>query len=505
MPDDAELLRGYSENDDQAAFAEFVRRHIDFVYGAALRQAHGDTALAADAVQVVFIDAARKAGGLAGHAVVLGWLHTATRFAVAKAIRTDARRHAREHTAWTMNEALREDGPAVEWERLQPELDAVLGELKERERAAILLRFFDGRSLAEVGAKLALSEPAARSCVDRALEKMRDRLARRGITSTGAALGLALANQAVVAAPAGLAASVTSTALAGATAAGALGVFGTFFAMSKIKDGVVSVIVVAALAPAALEMRAHRELEAEVRALRASGGDLSALQKENRELNAAIAKSAGQNPDVAELARLRARAAVLQKRPDGVLDSTLKPAATWRNAGWVTPEAALETTLWASEHKQTEEILRNCGWVGDAKPQAEAAFAKLSDAIRARYGSADRLWAEFCFGSRGAESDAAAAANYGRVAAVQILNTSVDLKRGGMRVSWWEQKASGHEYEQQNTFVKIGDRYGFGDNRWSDEGWKAMIAEIDPVTLAFRPRKIVPMDPETGRPVQPKR
>jgi RNA polymerase sigma factor (sigma-70 family) len=500
MPDDAELLRGYSEKDDQAAFAEFVRRHIDFVYGAALRQARGDTALAADAVQVVFVDAARKAGGLAGHAVVLGWLHTATRFAVAKAMRTDARRHAREHTAWTMNEALRDDRPAVDWEQLQPELDAVLGELKERERAAILLRFFDGRTLAEVGAKLALSEPAARSCVDRALEKMRGHLARRGITSTGAALGVALASQSVVAAPAGLAASVTSTALAGATAAGALGVVGTFLAMSKIKVGVVGVLVAVVLVPVALEVRAHRALDTEIRALRAEGGDLSALRREQRELNAAVAQSAGGNPDAAELSRLRARLATLQKRPPGVLDSTLRPVGALTNVGWATPEAALETLLWAAEHRQQEEIMRHVRWIEGARGPANAAFAKLSDALRARYGSADRFLAEYIFGSRGPENDAAAAASYGKLSAVQILGTAPDLKRDGLRVTWWEQMASGHEREKQDTFSKVGDRYMIGMNRWNDQFWQSMLDEIDPATLAFRPRRIIPLDPETGRP-----
>src|SRR5471032_2679590 len=119
-----------------------------------------------------------------------------------------------------MSEALGEPDAPIDWERLHPVLDDVLGELKERERAAILLRFFEKRPLAEVGAKLSLTESAARSCVDRALEKMRGLLARRGVTSTGAALAVALENQIGVAAPMGLAASVTGAALAGTAVAG---------------------------------------------------------------------------------------------------------------------------------------------------------------------------------------------------------------------------------------------------------------------------------------------
>src|SRR6185369_15505610 len=89
-------------------------------------------------------------------------------------------------------------------------------ELAEPDRTALLLRFFDGRSLAEVGAAIGLAENSARMRVDRALEKLRERLARRGITSTGAALGVALANQPAIAAPAGLATTIAGTSFAGA-------------------------------------------------------------------------------------------------------------------------------------------------------------------------------------------------------------------------------------------------------------------------------------------------
>src|SRR4051812_16852632 len=167
MIDDAELLRRYAEGKSEDAFAELVRRHIDFVYAAALRQAQGNAPLAQDAAQTVFTDLARKAATLARHEVLVGWLHTATRFAVTKAIRAESRRHAREHEAHAMNDLLQTSQPSADWERLHPVIDAVLGELKERERAAILLRFFEQKPLAEVGAQLALSETATRSCVDR--------------------------------------------------------------------------------------------------------------------------------------------------------------------------------------------------------------------------------------------------------------------------------------------------------------------------------------------------
>ena len=254
MLEDAELLRRYAEEKSDEAFAELVRRHIDFVYAAALRQARGNAPLAQDVAQIVFTDLARKAASLARHEVVVGWLHTATRFAVAKAIRSESRRAVRDHEAYSMNELLHESDAPVDWERLHPVLDEVLGELKERERAAILLRFFEKKPLAEVGAKLSLTESAARSCVDRALEKMHALLARRGVTSTSAALAVALANQVSVAAPVGLAASVTGAALASTAAAGGGAIVAlkllNFMSTTKIVSGVAGVVALLAVGAA---------------------------------------------------------------------------------------------------------------------------------------------------------------------------------------------------------------------------------------------------------------
>lgn len=41
MSDDFELLRRYAEANDQAAFAEWVQRHLTLVYAAALRRLGG--------------------------------------------------------------------------------------------------------------------------------------------------------------------------------------------------------------------------------------------------------------------------------------------------------------------------------------------------------------------------------------------------------------------------------------------------------------------------------
>src|SRR4030095_10415353 len=101
------------------------------------------------------------------------------------------------------------------WDSIHPVLDEVLDSLDDRDRAALLLRFFRQHSFREVGSALGVSEDAARMRVGRALDKLRDLLAARGVTTTAAALSAALATQAVQAAPFGLAATLAGAALIG--------------------------------------------------------------------------------------------------------------------------------------------------------------------------------------------------------------------------------------------------------------------------------------------------
>jgi len=82
--DDQLLLVAYV-NGSELAFSALVRRHIDLVYSAALRQVR-DPHTAADVTNAVFIVLARKAGGLAG-AVIAAWLHSTTRYVALRAIR----------------------------------------------------------------------------------------------------------------------------------------------------------------------------------------------------------------------------------------------------------------------------------------------------------------------------------------------------------------------------------------------------------------------------------
>ena len=219
MSNENPLLRQFVEEHSEKAFAELVHRHVDLVYSAALRQLGGDAHLARDASQGVFLALAQNAPRLVRHAALTGWLYTTTRFICAKLVRTRQRTRAREQAAFTMNEMLGAGPQDADWSRVLPLIDDAMHELSAGDREAVLLRHFEGRSFGDIGKSWALSENAARMRVERAMDKLRIRLARRGITSTAAALGTALSTHAIGSAPAGLAGAAATLAFAGSTSA----------------------------------------------------------------------------------------------------------------------------------------------------------------------------------------------------------------------------------------------------------------------------------------------
>ncbi|HEX2852863.1 MAG TPA: sigma-70 family RNA polymerase sigma factor [Opitutaceae bacterium] len=243
LDDDATLLRDYTEHRSEQAFVELVRRHTNLVYSAALRRTGGDAHRAQDVVQFVFNELARQPGRVARHPVLAGWLHTATRNAAINAARAERRRQLYEQqAALTMNEG--SDENAGEWDRLRPMLDEVIDGLARDDRDAVLLRYFEERPFAEIGRVLRVSEDAARMRVQRALEKLREALQRRGFASTTSALGAVLANHTVIAAP-GLATTVTGVALGSVGAATGL----TATKLAVIAGGIAAIIAALTFAP----------------------------------------------------------------------------------------------------------------------------------------------------------------------------------------------------------------------------------------------------------------
>ena len=256
MLDDRQLLRRYVADGSEAAFGELVARYVNLVYSVALRRTGGDTYLA----QLVFTDLARKARSLRADVVLAGWLHRATQYAAAQLLRTEHRRMAREQEAVAMN-TLESETP-LDWDQIRPLLDEALDELGRNDRDALLLRFFEQRTHAEIGAALGSNEDTARKRVARALEKLRAHLARHGITTPAAVLSTVISVNAVQAAPAGMAVTLTSTALAGAAAgSGTALTLLKFITMTKLKAGIISTIVIASVVtPLVIQHQAQAKL-----------------------------------------------------------------------------------------------------------------------------------------------------------------------------------------------------------------------------------------------------
>jgi len=215
---DYQLLRSYAQHRSEAAFTELVRRHVDLVYSAAFRMLR-DAQLAEDVTQSAFVALAQNAGQLSDRLVLSGWLHRTAQNLASKSVRADVRRRAREQEVVAMNELLSTQ-PDVAWKHIEPDLDTALGELSEQDRDALLLRYFERKSAREMAQTLGTTEDVAQRRVSRAVERLRQCFAKRGVTIGASGLVAAVSANAVQAAPVGLDVTIsTAAALAGTSLA----------------------------------------------------------------------------------------------------------------------------------------------------------------------------------------------------------------------------------------------------------------------------------------------
>jgi RNA polymerase sigma factor (sigma-70 family) len=371
---DLQLLARYSRHRDQDAFGEIVRRHLDLVHSAALRQVRSPQ-LAEEVAQSVFMDLARQAHRLAPDTILTAWLYQVTRRTAVDVVRREARRQNRENLATQMNAMLADSGTEVPsaWLDIEPLLDEAMAALDDADRAAILLRYFENKNLREVGQSLGTSEDAAQKRVSRAVERLRNYLTKRGITVGASGLITAISANAVQAAPAGLAATISTAGLVGATLATTAAATSTqAIAMTTLQKTVVTAIVTVLAGTGIYQARQASQLREENRTLQQqhaplvervesliserdqTAQQLSALRDENERLYR----------NTGELLRLRGEIGVLRRqladhqiqaesrRSDnrettGDAGFTLTPGAL-HDMGNSTPEAAIQTFLSAA-------------------------------------------------------------------------------------------------------------------------------------------------------------
>jgi RNA polymerase sigma factor (sigma-70 family) len=257
---DQDLLREYADSRSEAAFAELVQRHIGFVYAAAFRMVRDDHH-AKDVTQGVFVALARTAPQLKERPTLSGWLHRTAQNIAAHSIRTEVRRRRLEEESAAMNDHSICSSEAS-LDQVAKHLDEALGEMSESDRDALLLRYFERKSAREMAGILGLNAEAAQKRVSRAVEHLRDLLAKRGVTLGAGSLVAVLSSIAAQSAPSGLAATVAGVlGLAGASAQSATTLATPqILAMATLKKTLI--ITVAAVAPGTAAFEAYRASDA---------------------------------------------------------------------------------------------------------------------------------------------------------------------------------------------------------------------------------------------------
>jgi len=283
--DDNGLLREYAERASEAAFAALVARHINKVYSVALRHSRNPSQ-AEEITQAVFVILAKKAGHLRRGVILSGWLYETARLTAITFLRSEIRRAHREQEAH-MQRLLNENESDL-WHQIAPLLDAGMAGLNEKDRHAVVLRFFDGKSMSEVGAALGANEDAAKKRVGRALEKLRSFFTKRGVSSTTAMIAGAISAHSVEAAPVTLANSVITVATAKGAAAsgsaltlikGALKIM----AWTKAKTAVVGAALIGATVYSVIQHHAQSKLREQNDSLQRQ---IAQMRIENQQLSA---------------------------------------------------------------------------------------------------------------------------------------------------------------------------------------------------------------------------
>ena len=237
---DHQLLQKHLRNPSGPALAKLVDRHLPLIHSVARRITTNDEA-ARDISQIVFLRLVKKASKLPKSLPLTAWCHRETHSASVDYVRSEVRRQKREKTAADLD-AMKTSSES--WNQLTPEIDGAINELAESDRALVLLRYYNNKTFPEIARTLGINHDTARMRTNRALEKLRVILAKRGITTTTALLASTLPTNAVSSAPTSLATSITSTLQSAGTTTGALAfVKSHLLALGSLSIGIAAVTI----------------------------------------------------------------------------------------------------------------------------------------------------------------------------------------------------------------------------------------------------------------------
>ncbi len=378
---DQQLLEQYTREGSEEAFAALVHRHLDLVYSAALRQVRSQE-LAEEVAQSVFTDLSRNAGRLKSETVLTAWLYQVARRTAVDVVRRETRRQQREQIAVELTDMDTE--PSI-WDQIEPLLEEAMESLEATERSAILLRFFENRSLREVGETLGTSEDAAQKRVSRAVERLREFFTKRGVTAGTGSVAAALSANAVQSAPLGLGTAISTAAVSGAALHSATTIAATkTIAMTTIQKVLITVTLTAAVGAGLYEGRRAAQWHGQVQALRQKQDPLSEqarqLQQERDEANTRLAAVRQENEELrrgtaemprlrGEVARLRENARELAQFKDAAATTGNDPAIESAFKTWAARASRLRQRLEQAKEQRIPELqlLKEKGWFDAVK------------------------------------------------------------------------------------------------------------------------------------------
>ena len=308
---DFELLRGFARYGEQPAFALLVRRHMDLVFATAFRKLQDDGA-AQEVAQNVFAALARKAWLFAPDDSLPAWLYKSALLESREWLRGEIRRRRREQTAAELGTTMKipEEQPALR--ALVPLLDEALLSLREKDRTALLLRFYESQSLRELGLSLGVGEDAAQKRVSSALEKLSRFFRKRGYKTATVATTTAALQYTASPAPVEIANAVASAAAQMAPAAlpALAGPLARIVSLTKMQTAAVCVSL--AIVPVGWQWQAQSHARAEVSRLQIrlaeAQSERAGVQSEVERWESTSARLSASLPAGADLARKRAAA-----------------------------------------------------------------------------------------------------------------------------------------------------------------------------------------------------
>lgn len=341
MTSDLDLLRQFAREQSQDAFSEIVRRHLNLVYSAALRQVRSSQ-LAEEIAQSVFADLSRSGTGILPvneTNSLAPWLYTVTRRTAIDVIRKESRRQLREQIAVEMQNmnATENSGAGFQpaWSEIERFLDEAMESLDETERAAILLRYFENKNLREVGENLKISDDAAQKRVSRAVEKLREFFSKQKIAIGASGLAALISANAVQSAPVGLAATISAAAILAGTVVQTSTAIATtkVIAMTTLQKTIIGAALAAVVGTGIIAAHQNSKLQNQIQTLQQQQAEqIQELQRERDEATNQLAGLLAENAQLKstsnenELLKLRGEISVLQNAANDPLEKAAKSA-----------------------------------------------------------------------------------------------------------------------------------------------------------------------------------